>query len=519
MRLPWNKIQHRAKHFSEIWKDARYEKRETQSFWNEFFEIFGVRRCTVARYEEKVNLLNDSQGFIDLFWPGVLLVEQKSLGKNLEVAMEQASRYFDALNEKDRPRYQLVCDFQNFWLLDRDERKETRFLLAELPQFVEIFGFIIGVQRREFKEQDPVNIQVAERIGQVHDALKDSGYSSHSLELFLVRLVFCLFADDTGIFERDTFLYLIEERTAEDGSDVGMWLSRLFQVLNTPTENRQQNLDQDLSQFPYINGDLFDESIDIADFNSHLRNILIDACKFDWSRISPAIFGVLFQSVLNPAERRTQGAHYTSEKNIMKVIEPLFLDDLRAEFNQLISRRDTRKVSRLKKFWWRLSQLKFLDPACGCGNFLIIAYRELRMLEIEVISEIRKIEKSERQAALTVELYSLVNVDQFYGIELDEFPVRIAETALWMMDHIMNNRLSQEFGNDFIRIPLEKSPHILQADALEMDWNDLLPSGECFCILGNPPFAGAKYQTNYQRSQVRRIANLCVGGGGVHLTT
>ena len=515
MRPSWNEIQHRAIKFSEIWKDARYEKRETQSFWNEFFEIFGVRRRLVARYEEKVNLLNDSQGFIDLFWPGVLLVEQKSLGKSLEVAMEQASRYFDALNENDRPRYQLVCDFQNFWLLDRDERKETRFLLAELPQFVEKFDFIMGVQRREFREQDPVNIQVAERIGQLHDALKDSGYSGHNLELFLVRLVFCLFADDTGIFERDAFLYLIDERTSEDGTDVGMWLSRLFQVLNTPKESRQQNLDQDLSQFPYVNGDLFEEPIDIADFSSDLRSILIDACKFDWSGISPAIFGVLFQSVLTSAERRTQGAHYTSEKSIMKVIEPLFLDDLRTEFNQLISRRDTRKVSRLENFWWRLRQLKFLDPACGCGNFLIIAYRELRMLEIEVISEIRKGRKSERQAALTVELYSLVNVDQFYGIELDELPVRIAETALWMMDHIMNNRISQEFGNDFTRIPLEKSPHIIQADALEMDWNDLLPSGECFCILGNPPFAGAKYQTNYQRSQVHRIANL--KGGGVHL--
>ena len=251
MRLSWNEIRARAAEFAREWADETYEKGETQSFYNEFFEIFGVRRRTVARYEEHVLRLDDTSGFIDLFWPGVLLVEQKSAGRDLAGAREQAGTYFDALAEQDRPRYQLVCDFQTFELLDRSEREETRFALAELPQHVEKFGFILGVQRRTFRDQDPVNIEASELIAHLHDALKASGYEGHDLQRFLVRTVFCLFADDTGIFEpRDLFLQFIEERTSEDGVDLGPWLARVFQVLNTPLKRRQKSLDEDLSRFP-----------------------------------------------------------------------------------------------------------------------------------------------------------------------------------------------------------------------------------------------------------------------------
>ncbi len=215
MRLSWNEIQARAADFAREWADAAYEKGETQSFYNEFFEIFGVRRRAVARYEEHVRRLDNTSGFIDLFRPGVLLVEQKSAGRGLTAARDQAGAYFDALPERDRPRYQLLCDFQTFELLDRDEREETRFALADLPRRVEKFGFIIGVQRRAFRDQDPVNIETSELIARLHDALKASGYDGRDLELFLVRTAFCLFADDTGIFEpREIFLQFIEERTA-----------------------------------------------------------------------------------------------------------------------------------------------------------------------------------------------------------------------------------------------------------------------------------------------------------------
>ena len=508
MRLSWNEIRARAAAFSNEWRDAAYEKGETQSFYNDFFRVFGVKRRSVARYEEHVAKLDNRSGYIDLFWPGQLLVEQKSAGRDLEQAYGQAGEYFDALPERDRPRYILVSNFQNFELHDRDERETVSFALIDLPRHVEKFGFIVGVQRRTFRDQDPANVKAAELVGKLHDALEAVGYQGHDLESFLVRIAFCLFADDTGIFEpRDIFFDFLEARTSEDGADLGLWLSQLFQVLNTPVEHRQSTLDEDLASFPYVNGRLFDGPLRIPAFDSAMREMLLDACRFDWSKISPAIFGALFQSVMDPQERRAQGAHYTTEKNILKVIEPLFMDDLRAEFERLQSRKDSRRRNDLIRFKNKLGELKLFDPACGCGNFLVIAYRELRLLEIEVLRALGT------QDELDVTTLSTIDVDQFYGIEIGEFPARIAETAMWMMDHVMNNQLSLEFGKTFTRIPLKKSPHIAHCDALETDWSDFLPTDECSFVFGNPPFVGAKHQTDAQRGQVRRIADLGKSGG------
>ncbi len=510
MRLSWNEIRVRAATFAQEWADAGYEKGETQLFYRDFLDIFGVPVRRVASFEEHVKLLDNKYGFIDLFWKGVLLVEQKSEGRDLTEAREQAFSYFPGINNADLPRYLLLSDFQTFELYDLDEDENVGFTLAELPQYVEKFSFILGLQRRSFRDQDPVNIQASERVGQLHDALADAGYTGHDLEQFLVRIVFCFFADDTGIFEpRDIFLDLLENRTREDASDLGGLLSLLFQVLNTPLDDRQRNLDEDLARFPYVNGDLFREPLRIPSFDSEMRQRLIDACHFNWSDISPAIFGSLFQSVMDSDERRAQGAHYTTEKNILKVIEPLFLDELRAEFQRLRERRDNRRLPALIAFQHKLGRLRFFDPACGCGNFLIIAYRELRELEIEVLKEIRP----HGQLDLLAQSLSVVDVDAFYGIELGEFPAHIAEVALWMMDHIMNNRLSLEFGQIYARIPLEKSPHIWHGDALEFDWAELLLPGECSYVLGNPPFVGAKYASPQQREQVRRLAALGGSGG------
>ncbi len=369
MRLSWNEVRARAAAFVEEWRDAAYEKGETQSFYNDFFEVFGVRRRTVARYEEHVAKLDNRSGFIDLFWPGVLIVEQKSAGRDLRRAYDQAGEYFDALPERDRPRYILISDFQTFELHDLDERETISFALAELPLHVEEFGFIIGVQRRVFRDQDPANVKAAELVGRLHDALHDAGYRGHDLERFLVRIVFCLFADDTGIFEpRDIFLDFLEASTGEDGADLGLWLSQLFQVLDTPEAERQRTLDKDLARFPYVNGELLDGPLRIPAFDAAMRGALLDACRFDWSEISPAIFGALFQSVIDPTERRAQGAHYTTEKNILKVIEPLFMDDLRAEFERVRRRRGRGRLAALRRFQAKLGGLTFFDPACGCVN-------------------------------------------------------------------------------------------------------------------------------------------------------
>lgn len=502
MRLSWNEIRARASVFAREWAGQGYEKGDTQTFYNEFFELFGVRRRSVARFENHVKKLDNKSGFIDLFWPGVLIVEQKSAGRDLVAAYDQAGAYFDSLKEVDRPRYILLSDFQSFELYDLDERQHVSFKLAALPVNIDKFGFILGVQKRTFQDQDPVNIKAAELVGKLHDALEDSGYTGHDLERFLVRLVFCLFADDTGVFEpRSIFLEFLETRTNEDGSDLGGWLTKLFEVLDTPDDRRSKNLDEDLAQFPYVNGDLFKTSTRIPDFNRSMREALIEVSAFDWSPISPAIFGSLFQSVMNRTERRRQGAHYTTEKNIVKVLGPLFIDELKAEFNRLKALRIAR-VARLTEFQGRLSRLRFLDPACGCGNFLVIAYRELRMLELEVLTEIFA---GKDQLILDVSVLSKVDVDQFAGIEIGEFASRIAETAMWMMDHIMNSRLSLAFGKSYVRIPLRKSPVIMHADALEVPWESVLPAGECTHILGNPPFIGHAWRNKDQQAGMHRV--------------
>ncbi len=520
MRLSWNEIRIRAAAFASEWAGEGYEKGQTQLFYRDFFEVFGVPVRRVASFEEPVKNLGDRRGFIDLFWKGVLLVEQKSVGRNLKKAKVQALDYFPGLKDTDLPRYILLSDFQTFELYDLEEDNEVLISLADLPRHVEKFGFILGVQKRSFKDQDPVNIAASELVGKLHDSLEEAGYTGHDLEQFLVRSVFCLFADDTGIFEpRDIFLDLLENRTREDGSDLGGWLAQLFQVLNTPEESRPKNLDTDLARFPYVNGDLFRAPLLIPSFDTEMRKRLIAACRFDWSGISPAIFGSLFQSIMDKDERRAQGAHYTTEKNILKVIEPLFMSNLRAEFERLKSRKDNRRRTELLAFHQRLADMTFFDPACGCGNFLIIAYRELRVLEIELIRELRAYRTAEGQKELDAADLSLLNVDQFYGIEIGEFPARIAETALWMMDHIMNNRLSLEFGQSFVRIPLKKSPHIVHGDALETDWAEILPPKKCAFVFGNPPFIGAKYQSDTQRAQVRRIAALGKNGGTLDYVT
>ena len=515
-RLSFNQIRANAAQFAEEWKDASYERGETQSFYNDFFEVFGVKRRKVASFEEPVKKLGGKQGFIDLFWKGVLLVEHKSAGRKLAPAKTQALEYFPGLKDSELPRYILLSDFQTFELHDLEEGDTVAFTLAELPKHVDKFGFILGIEKRTFQDQDPVNILASELMGKLHDALLASGYKGQDLERLLVRLLFCLFADDTGIFEPiGIFMDLITERTSEDGADVGLWLAQLFDVLNEPETERQANLDEDLQAFPYVNGDLFSERLRVPSFTKSMRALLLEACAFNWDAISPAIFGALFQSVMKRDERRAQGAHYTTERNIMKVIEPLFLDDLYADFERLKERRDTGKRSALEAFQARLAGLRFFDPACGCGNFLVIAYRELRTLELLVLREL----VTPGQQVLDIADLIRVNVGQFYGIELGEFPARIAEVALWMTDHIANRLASFEFGQNFLRIPLRVSPHIHHADALETDWQTVLPAADCDYLFGNPPFIGAKYQSPVQREQVRRVALLGGSGGTLDYVT
>jgi hypothetical protein len=318
-----------------------------------------------------------------------------------------------------------------------------------------------------------------------------------------VRILFCLFAEDTGIFEREDFRLYLLNRTAEDGSDLGPHLARLFEVLNTPPEKRQKNLDETLASFRWVNGDLFAESLGFADFNRETRNALLACTLFNWARISPAIFGSLFQAVMEPKERRQIGGHYTSERDILKVIRALFFDELRAEFERAKGR-----TADLRRFHAKIAKLRFLDPACGCGNFLVVTYRELRLLEIEILKNLHGLQRD-----IDIEHLSSIDVDSFFGIEISEWPARIAEVAMWLMDHQMNLRLSEAFGKLFMRLPLKKSPTIKWNNALRLDWEDVLSSGQCSYVLGNPPFVGKKEQTDDQKRDMNLIFGNVKGSG------
>ena len=516
VRLSWPEIRANAARFSEEWQGKGYEKGQTQSFYDEFFAVFGVPRKQVAVFEQRVKALDTTRtsGFIDLFWPGTLIVEQKSSGRDLTRAMSQALDYYDWLPEVQRPRYMMVCDFQRFELVDLESRREWKFPLADLKRHVEAFGFIIGVQPRLFRNQSPVNRKASELMGRLHNALATDGYTGHNLERLLVRLLFVLFADDTGIFERkDQFLTFLEQRTSADGRDLGRWLGELFQVLDTPPDKRQHSLDTDLAEFPYINGELFRERIDMPAFDNAMRDMLLDASMFNWGEVSPAIFGSLFESVIDKVTQRKQGAHYTPEQAILKVIEPLFLDKLRAEFDAIKARKSGRRNA-LLDFHEKLGELNFLDPACGAGNFLVVAYRELRELERELLKETyARASGVDFKFDVDVRILSKLNVDRFFGIEIDEFPAMIAQVALWMTDHIANTRLAEDFGQTYARIPLVTAPGIRHFDALELDWNAVLPAERCSFVFGNPPFVGAKLQSELQRAQVRRLAALPGSGG------
>jgi hypothetical protein len=496
MPLSWNEIKTRALAFSKEWQDESSEDAEAKSFWDDFFNVFGISRRRVASFEEHVKKLGDNQGFIDLFWKGLLIVEHKSRGKSLDKAYNQALDYFEGIRERDLPKYVIVSDFARFRLYDLEENQQHEFELKDLYKNVRLFGFIAGYQTHKIQEQDPVNIKAAEQMGKLHDQMKDTGYSGHPLELYLVRLLFCLFAEDTGIFERQQFRDYIEERTNEDGSDLGHHLSTLFQVLNTPREKRLKNLDEQLDAFNYINGKLFEEMLPAAGFDSAMRQELLNCCALDWSRISPAIFGSLFQSIMDKAARRNLGAHYTSEENILKLIKPLFLDGLWEEFEKI-----KHNKNRLLEFHKKLRRLNFLDPACGCGNFLVIAYRELRLLELEVL----RASRINMQGELNIHSLINLNVDQFFGIEIEEFPAQIAQVALWLMDHQMNLLVSEEFGLYFVRIPLQTSSTIVCGNALKIDWEEVVPARHVSYIMGNPPFVGKKEQTQEQKNEVLSI--------------
>ena len=557
MALSWNEIKDRALNFSKEWADTSNEEADAKPFLVEFFNVFGISSKRVSTFEHRVKKLDDKDGYIDLLWKGTILIEMKSRGKNLDKAYQQAKDYLHGLKQHELPKYILISDFENFRLYDIEEDKIVEFKLNNLIHNVQHFGYILGYQKKVYKEQDPANIKAAELMGKLHDRLEEIGYTGHPLEVYLVRILFLLFAEDTTIFNKQQFQDYLEQRTNEDGSDLASKLQELFQVLNTAKENRFKNLDEQLADFPYVNGKLFEENLPTASFDTKMRQALLDCCYIDWSKISPAIFGSMFQSVMNPKERRNLGAHYTSETNILKLIKPLFLDDLWKEFESIKDNKN-----KLPEFHKKLSTLKFLDPACGCGNFLIITYRELRLLELEILRATHK----GGQQIMDVSNIILLDVDMMSGIEYEEFPARIAEVAMWLIDHQMNMQISNEFGQYFVRLPLKKAAKIIHGDALKINWHTFetedasvkklfadkveisqvviepeenykleIHSNNVFYhgiktlrkesepkydyIIGNPPFIGSNIMKQSQRDQIAKEFNNVAGGGTLDYVT
>lgn len=495
MALSWNEIKDRALHFSKEWANTSNEEADAKPFLDAFFNVFGITRKKIGTFEHKVKKLSDSDGYIDLLWKGNILIEMKSRGKNLDKAFSQAIEYTQGLKQVELPKYILVSDFEHFRLFDTEEQKTIEFKLNELVNNVNHFGSLIGYQKKVYKEQDPANIKAAELMGKLHDTLENIGYTGHPLEVYLVRILFLLFAEDTTIFDKQEFQNYIEQRTNEDGSDLAAKLHELFQVLNTPKENRFKNLDEQLAAFPYVNGKLFEEILPMASFDTKMRQALLECCYIDWSKISPAIFGSMFQSVMNPKERRNLGAHYTSETNILKLIKPLFLDELYKEFETIKDNKN-----KLPEFHKKISKLKFLDPACGCGNFLVITYRELRLLELKILRQQHK-----SQMATSIESIIWLDVDMMCGIEYEEFPARIAEVAMWLIDHQMNMQISNEFGEYFVRLPLKKAANIVHGNALQTQWETVVSKKDLSYILGNPPFIGHQWRSEQQMKDMELV--------------
>ena len=508
--LSWDYIQANAVAFSKKWKAFKgIEKQHDQQFITELLACFGVNAGSVGIFQEKAG-----KKWVDYLWAGMLGIEMKTPGENLISAKTQLFNYLPKLPPEAVPQYLIVSDFVNIHLYRLSTNDVYELKTADLRKHIKKFADIAGYTTERIREdQLELNVKAAEKMAKLHDELESHGYEGNDLEVYLVRLLFCMFAGDTGIFPHGNFYHYIKD-SKEDGSDLSHRISDLFEVLNMPSEVRAKKklLSDELKSFKYINGRLFEKILPKADFNAKMRKLLLECREFDWSEISPAIFGAMFQGVMDKTKRRELGAHYTSEENILKLINPLFLDNLYAEFEKVKS-----TPAALDRFHDKIARLKFLDPACGCGNFLIITYRELRLLELEIL----KMKQNTNQLTLDMEMSGLlkVTVEQFYGIEYEDFPCQIATVGMWLVDHQMNLKVSELIGAYHDRLPLKQSATIVHGNALRIDWKSVVGKDELSYILGNPPFVGKKEQSKEQKRDLIETWGKLKGVGNLDYVT
>ncbi len=490
--------QNAAAAFADRWKGVTEEKQYADSFWSDFFRtLCGVEDEIVAGIERQKRVkssISGNQEYIDVYWKNVALIEHKSAGLNLDKAELQARGYWLSLPPGYRPKTIIISDFKNFRLIDVALNRTHEFSLSKLPENIHRFEAIIsGNRTRISQEEITVDQEAARLMANLYLELESHGFEGHETSVFLIRILFLLFGDDTGMWAKNTFLKLVME-TNIDGTDIGPKLDKLFDVLNTPMSERSKEILSELKPFPYVNGGIFAEKISIIEFNKKMRVALVDVANYDWTTINPTIFGSLFQLIKSKEARRELGEHYTSEENINKIVYPLFLDGLQ---ERLAKSWDSKKE--LKKLRQDLAKIRILDPACGCGNFLVVAYRHLRQLELELIARLKTLEGESDAIQLDGSMGLSIGLNQLFGIELEEWPSQVAQMALFLTDHQENIKLEKITGLTPNRFPLTSSATITQGNALQMNWDELFEFDEVTYILGNPPFYGARMQSPEQK--------------------
>lgn len=520
-----------AKDFAAYWKDKGYEKGESQKFWLDLLEhVYGVENSAhFIEFEDQVHL--DHTSFIDGYIPETkVLIEQKSINKSLRAPIkqsdgslltpfQQAKRYSTELPYSKRPRWIITCNFAEFLIYDMENpnAEPEQILLKNLPNETYRLNFLTDVKNENIKREMEVSIKAGELVGQIYDALRkqyvdpDSTESLKSLNVLCVRFVFCLYAEDADVFNRNLFHDYLNSFSTKH---MRAAIIDLFKVLNTPINERDPYLDEELAAFPYVNGGLFaEEKIEIPQFTDEIRQTLLQnaSADFDWSEISPTIFGAVFESTLNPETRRKGGMHYTSIENIHKVIDPLFLNDLRDELEDIkVLKQDKVKIDRLNKFCDKLANLKFLDPACGSGNFLTETYISLRTLENEALKIIHR-----GLIALDMGDTIKVKINQFYGIEINDFAVTVAKTALWIAENQMLQKTADIVHQQLDFLPLTTNAYIVEGNALKIDWNDVVDNNELNYIMGNPPFVGARLMSKEQKQDLLDVFGKIKGLGNI----
>lgn len=525
MILEEHKIKN-AKEFIKNWTNKGYEKGESQKFWIELLtKVYGVENITeFIKFEDTVKL-DKTTGFIDgIISETHVLIEQKSINKDLKSPIkqsdgtlltpyEQAKRYNNELPFSKKSRWIVLCNFKSFLIYDMERlnSEPEEILLKDLDKEYYRMNFLVEKENEHIKKEEEISFQAGELVGELYDAFSkeyrniEDEQAQKDLNELCVRIVFCLYAEDSGLFGKRSAFHDYLSRY-ENLSDMRKALKDLFKILDTPYDKRDVYEDE-LNVFPYVNGGLFsNENIEIPKFTERIRKTLLSDASdnFNWSDISPTIFGAVFESTLNPETRRSGGMHYTSIENIHKVIDPLFLNDLKNEFKEIKEIKNTRtKRGKLEEFQNKIVKLKFFDPACGSGNFLTETYISLRKLENEILDEVQENMMFEDMGNIIK-----VSIQQFYGIEINDFAVKVAKTALWIAEAQMwektRNRLSSNLKlSDFL--PLETYENIFEGSALSVNWEEVLSSTECSYIIGNPPFIGAKIMSKEQRNDIKKI--------------